>query len=181
MRLSGKPDSRSRQAARGNRNCLFARSYRTVHGAILACGKGDRGAAGLRPDQPIEEAVWSGRLTGIVQGENGNAEHLGSCPAKQRKSSLALQASPLHTQRCHLMCKQAALRPAPVVHFGADYAMPSGRAGYRPKSSIRPVPACTFLSLRYGHGTRSLPLLPLPLQGRSDAGGGLPGRSGRGH
>ena len=145
------------------------------------CAIGDRGAAGLRPDQPIEEAVWSGRLTGIVQGENGNTEHPGLSPAKARKSSLALQASPLHTQRCHLMRKQAALRPSPVARFGANHAMPSGSAGAQPKSPIRPVPRRTLLTLRYGRGTKPQPLSRIHLPLCSDAGGGLPGRSGRGH
>jgi len=34
------------------------------------CGIGDRGAADLRPDQPIEEAVWSGRPDRDASQEN---------------------------------------------------------------------------------------------------------------
>ena len=104
------------------------------------CAIGDRGAAGLRPDQLIEEAVWSGPPTGIVQGGNGNSECPRSCLAKEWKSSLALQASPLHVPRYHLMRIQATLQPALAALFGAYYSMPSGCAGFQPKPSIRPAP-----------------------------------------
>ena len=55
------------------------------------CAIGDRGAAGLRPDQPIEEAVWSARLTGIVQGDNGIAMRPSNCSAEgsQQRRPLA--------------------------------------------------------------------------------------------
>ncbi len=37
------------------------------------CGTGDRGEAGLRPDQPIEEAAWSARSGRENQGEPGDS------------------------------------------------------------------------------------------------------------
>lgn len=108
------------------------------------CVMGDRGAAGLRPDQPIEEAVWSGRLTGIVQGGNGSSECPGLCPAKARKSSLPcrpVRCIPSDAVRCET---KANVSSTPVALFGADYAMPSGHAGSRPKSSMRSAPSLCF-------------------------------------
>lgn len=39
----------------------WGRSAQGKKVVLRHCGRGDRGAAGFRPDQPIGEAVWSGR------------------------------------------------------------------------------------------------------------------------
>lgn len=128
------------------------------------CAIGDRGAAGLRPDQPIEEAVWSGRLTGIVQGGNGSSECPGLCPAKARKSSLPcrpVRCIPSDATRCET--KPIVVRHRSRCLGQATPCRPGVPVLHRNRRSV-PYHACTFLSLRYGGGTRPQPLSWLCLQ-----------------
>ena len=68
---------------------LASRGMGAAQGKKLAwrrCGIGDRGAAGLRPDQAIEEAVWERRHQTATKQENWRPSFTGrnsARPAKQ--------------------------------------------------------------------------------------------------
>jgi len=103
------------------------------------CAIGDRGAAGLRPDQPIEEAVWSGRLSGIVQGDSGDTVRSISWPAKGHKSSAALQAVRFVSGAAAGYGSTSISRASLAAPVGTAYAMPSAGADPGLKLKIRPA------------------------------------------
>ena len=75
---------------------LASRGMGAAQGKKLArrrCGIGDRGAAGLRPDQAIEEAVWERRHQTATKQENWRPSFTGrnsAAPGETAPSSRAV-------------------------------------------------------------------------------------------
>ena len=84
---------------------LASRGMGAAQGKKLArrrCGIGDRGAAGLRPDQAIEEAVWKRRHQTATKQENWRpsfTKRNSARPAKQPRVHSRSAPSPKPTSR----------------------------------------------------------------------------------
>ncbi len=84
---------------------LVSRGMGAAQGKKLArrrCGIGDRGAAGLRPDQAIEEAVWERRHQTATKQENWRPSFTGrnsAHSAKQPRVHSRSAPSPKPTSR----------------------------------------------------------------------------------
>ena len=117
---------------------LASRGMGAAQGKKLArrrCGIGDRGAAGLRPDQAIEEAVWERRDQTATKQENWrpsftkrNSAH----PAKQPRVHSRSAPSPKPTSRTPR---------DPTQDHGNPLASRRRRRLFQPERRPRPCPA----------------------------------------
>ena len=118
---------------------LASRGMGAAQGKKLArrrCGIGDRGAAGLRPDQAIEEAVWERRHQTATKQENWRpsfTERNSAAPGETAPSSQPLrpvsQTNIADAERPHARPRQSIglAPPAPPVPARASTAPQSRR------------------------------------------------------
>jgi len=119
---------------------LASRGMGAAQGKKLArrrCGIGDRGAAGLRPDQAIEEAVWERRQQTATKQENRrpsftkrNSAAPGATAPSSQPFRPVSQTNIADAERPHARPRQSGglAPPAPPVAARASTAPPPGVA-----------------------------------------------------
>ena len=159
---------------------LASRGMGAAQGKKLArrrCGIGDRGAAGLRPDQAIEEAVWKRRHQTATKQENWRpsfAARNSARPAKQpRVHSRSARLPTQHRGRRETPCKTTAIqRPraagaacrrqsvdsAPARRRPDDPSTPDHGPSSEPRYGVQDVRSCSMEAVAAnGSYTRAMP------------------------